>query len=178
MQIHSRTVLLTDDFFQIIFRPVSVLRTFPSITDSPAQFRWNLRVYYEDTDAAGIVYYANYLKFFERCRTEWLRALGFEQQQLATREHVVFVVSNLQMDFIRPARLDDTLSVSAHVSQQARASLQFEQQALRITSGAEELMARAQVKVVCVERDTLRPTALPRAFVDALLNAPTISAVP
>lgn len=150
--------------------PVSVLRTSHSLTDSPAQFRWNLRVYYEDTDAAGIVYYANYLKFFERCRTERLRALGFEQQQLATRERVVFVVSNLQMDFIRPARLDDTLSISAHVARHARASLEFEQHALRTTQGNEELIARAQVKVVCVERDTLRPTALPRAFVEALLG--------
>lgn len=137
-------------------------------TAIPSEFRWNVRVYYEDTDAAGLVYYANYLKFFERCRTEWLRALGFEQQAVATRDQVVFVVSRLQTDFIRPARLDDALTLTAQVAQRGRAWLEFEQRAVRSNAGDEELLARAQVKVVCVDRISLRPTALPAALSAAL----------
>ena len=137
-------------------------------TALPSEFRWNVRVYYEDTDAAGLVYYANYLKFFERCRTEWLRALGFEQQAVATRDQVVFVVSRLQTDFIRPARLDDALTLTAQVTQRGRTWLEFEQRAVRSNAGDEELLARAQVKVVCVDRISLRPTALPDALSAAL----------
>ncbi len=139
-----------------------------------SEFRWNVRVYYEDTDAAGLVYYANYLKFFERCRTEWLRALGFEQQHVATREQVIFVVAQAQIDFIAPARLDDALTLTAQVARQARASLDFEQRALRVAGASEPtLLARARVKVACVDRHTLRPTALPNALRHAL-SAPII----
>lgn len=139
------------------------------VKSAASQFCWHVRVYYEDTDAAGLVYYANYLKFFERCRTEWLRALGFEQQEVARREGVIFVVAQAQIDFLRPARLDDALTLTAQVRGPARASLDFEQRALRTTQGAEELLARAQVKVVCVDQRTLRPTALPPAIARLLV---------
>ncbi len=141
---------------------------------APPEFRWNVRVYYEDTDAAGLVYYANYLKFFERCRTEWLRALGFEQQDVAAREQVIFVVARAQINFIAPARLDDALTLTAQVARQAGASLDFEQRALRTTGAAEpELLARARFKVACVDRHTLRPTALPGTLRDALSTPAT-----
>src|SRR5215831_11115633 len=82
-------------------------------------FSWKLRVYYEDTDAGGIVYYANFLKFFERCRTEWLRALGVEQARLAQESGLQFVVAQLAVDYLKPARLDDELTITARVGEQA-----------------------------------------------------------
>jgi len=88
-------------------------------------------VYFEDTDAGGIVYYANFLKFFERCRTEWLRALGVEQTRLAHESGLQFVVAQLAVDYLKPARLDDELTITARVGEQARSYLVFEQRALR-----------------------------------------------
>lgn len=136
--------------------------------DTTHEFRWTVRVYFEDTDAAGIVYYANYLKFFERCRTEWLRALGVEQQALAEREQRQFVVVSLRTDFMRPARLDDAIVVTARVAHQARSYVVFEQRALRRSPAGEELLATAEVKVACVNNRTMRPTALPESLTRAL----------
>jgi acyl-CoA thioester hydrolase len=130
-------------------------------------FRWRVRVYFEDTDAAGIVYYANYLKFFERCRTEWLRALGIEQHLLAQREQLQFVVVSLKTEFLRPARLDDCIDVTARIGKQARSYVIFEQHARR----GDELLAAAEVKVACVNSQTLRPTALPDLLKRALGTA-------
>ena len=127
-------------------------------------FSWNLRVYFEDTDAGGIVYYANFLKFFERCRTEWLRALGVEQVRLAQRSQLQFVVAQLAVDYIRPARLDDQLTVTARVGEQARSYLVFEQRVLRAT----ELLARAKVKVACIDTTRLAPARLPAELIAAL----------
>jgi acyl-CoA thioester hydrolase len=137
-------------------------------------FRWNLRVYFEDTDAGGIVYYANFLRFFERCRTEWLRALGVEQTALAARSGLQFVVASAKVDFVRPARLDDTLTVTARIAELARSYLVFEQQALR---GA-ELLARATVKVACVDTRRLAPARLPAELGAALRAAPRSSRAP
>jgi acyl-CoA thioester hydrolase len=134
----------------------------------PNEFRWTVRVYFEDTDAAGIVYYANYLKFFERCRTEWLRALGIEQQALAEDEQRQFVVVSLRTDFMRPARLDDAIELTARITHQARSYVVFEQRALRSTAAGEELLAAAEVKVACVNQRTLRPTSLPEVLLHAL----------
>jgi len=147
------------------------MRTSGEINSRPVEsahdrglFSWNLRVYYEDTDAGGIVYYANFLKFFERCRTEWLRALGVGQAHLAERSQIQFVVAQLAVDYVRPARLDDQLTITARIGELARAYLVFEQQALRGT----EVLARAKVKVACVDTVRLVPARLPADFVAAL----------
>ena len=123
-------------------------------------------MYFEDTDAGGIVYYANFLKFFERCRTEWLRALGVEHTRLADQAQLQFVVAQLVVDYMRPARLDDELTITARIGEQARSYLVFEQRALR---GA-DLLAQAKVKVACVDTRRLAPARLP-AELTAAMNA-------
>ena len=128
------------------------------------EFGLPLRVYIEDTDAGGIVYYVNYLKYFERARTEFMRSRGFARAALPVAG-VMFVVSALQVDYLRPARLDDELVACARVSGGGRARLLFAQRILR----AGEEICRAQVSVACVNPGTGRPRALPRAMY-ALLN--------
>jgi acyl-CoA thioester hydrolase len=125
--------------------------------DMPSVFTWPVRVYYEDTDAGGIVFYANYLKFFERARTEWLRAAGVGQQELLEREGAVFVVKSASLDYHAPARLDDQLQLTLTIEKLGRASVQFVQQAWR----GEQLLTSASVKVGCVDAETLRPRSLP-----------------
>lgn len=122
-----------------------------------SSFHWQVRVYYEDTDTAGVVYYANYLRFFERARTEWLRALGWSQQALAETARRGFVVTEAHIEYKRPARLDDLIDLDLHLVQVGRASLVVEQTAHR----AGELLARARVKVGCVDSDRFAPAALP-----------------
>lgn len=134
---------------------------------SAPAFTWTIRVYYEDTDAGGIVYYANYPRFFERCRTEWLRALGIEQAHLVAEHGLQFVVTSLACDYRRPARLDDRLTVLARIERIGGASLSFVQQIER--DG--ELLASGRVKVACVDAKTLAPAALPRFLLDALRGA-------
>jgi len=123
----------------------------------PSVFTWPVRVYYEDTDAGGIVFYANYLKFFERARTEWLRATGLGQQGLLERQGVIFVVKNANIDFHAPARLDDELTVTTIIEKLGRASVQFTQQAWR----GQVLLASASVKVGCIDAASMRPRSLP-----------------
>ena len=124
---------------------------------SAKPFRHPVRVYWEDTDAGGIVYYANYLKFFERARTEWLRHLGIEQQELRQRTGAMFIVSESSLKCRLPARLDDQLDVTVGVRHSARASLVLEQQALR--DG--ELLAEGEVRIACVDAPTLRLRRIP-----------------
>ena len=123
----------------------------------PSVFTWTVRVYYEDTDAGGIVYYANYLKFYERARTEWLRSLGIDQQALSDQEGAIFVVSSASVDYLASARLDDEVTITLGVEKMGRASVQFAQQAWR----GDTLLSRADVKVGCVDAVTLRPRSLP-----------------
>ena len=123
-----------------------------------------LRVYWEDTDAGGLVYYANYLKFFERARTEWLRALGIEQQALKEQTGAMFVVADVQVRYLVPARLDDLLRVTVKVLANRHASIQIEQQAWR----GETLLAEGSVRVGCVDANTLRPRRMPAAVLDAI----------
>ena len=130
--------------------------------------RWPVRVYYEDTDAAGVVYYANYLRFCERARTEWLRALGLEQHGLLQRERIAFVVSRVEADYLRGAELDDQLTVLSRIRSMGRASLVFEQKVVR----GEECVLSAVVTVACVDWNTRRPTRLP-AFLSQALNPDT-----
>jgi acyl-CoA thioester hydrolase len=128
---------------------------------SEAEFTWTIRVYYEDTDTGGIVFYANYLKFFERARTEWLRAAGIGQQALAQLQRKMFVVISTAVDYHAPARLDDELKLTVVVERLGRASVQFFQQAWRIGAGAPELLCSGRIRVGCVDINTLRPGAIP-----------------
>jgi acyl-CoA thioester hydrolase len=134
----------------------------PATTAKP--FRHATRVYWEDTDAGGIVYYANYLKYFERARTEWLRSLGIEQQQMRERDGTQFIVSETSLRYHRPARLDDLLDVTVGLRHAARASLQLEQQALRGT----ELLAEGTIRIACVEAPTLRLRRIPEEILHLL----------
>lgn len=120
-------------------------------------FIWNVRVYYEDTDAGGIVFYANYLKFFERARTEWLRAVGVSQQTLSQTHATIFVVKSAIIDFQASAKLDDELKITTQLEKLGRASVHFSQEAWRGT----QLLTRAKIKVGCVDGTTLRPCAMP-----------------
>ncbi|WP_426107893.1 tol-pal system-associated acyl-CoA thioesterase [Massilia sp. TSP1-1-2] len=135
---------------------------FPTLThdpDMPSAFTWQVRIYYEDTDAGGIVFYANYLKFFERARTEWLRATGVNQQALADSDGAIFVVKNASIDYHAPAKLDDVIDLTLSIQKLGGASIQFLQQAWR----GDTLLASASVKVGCVDARTLRPRPLPPA---------------
>jgi acyl-CoA thioester hydrolase len=125
--------------------------------EMPSVFTWTVRVYYEDTDAGGIVYYANYLKFYERARTEWLRSLGIDQQTLRDQDGALFVVRNASVDYVASARLDDEVKLTLNVEKLGRASVQFFQQAWR----GDTLLSSADVKVACVDAATMRPRSLP-----------------
>ena len=116
-----------------------------------------VRVYYEDTDAGGIVYYANYLKFFERCRTEWMRQAGHDQSRLAAEQRVLFVVRKANCEYLRPARLDDLLHIGLEVEKLTRVRVVFRQHARR---GEEELVC-GSVEIACVDADTLTPAPIP-----------------
>lgn len=132
----------------------------------PSVFHWNVRVYYEDTDAGGIVYYANYLKFFERARTEWLRAIGVGQQDLLEQHDALFVVKSVSADYHAPAKLDDTVRLTLSIAKMGRASIVFLQQAWR----GETLLNTAQVKVGCVD-SSMRPRAVPNAVAERMRAA-------
>lgn len=129
-------------------------------------FRHPVRVYWEDTDAGGIVFYANYLKFFERARTEWLRSLGIEQGRLREETGGMFVVSETALRYHRPARLDDELLVTATLQQPGRSSLVIAQQALQRTSGA--LLCEGTIRIGWVQATTLRPARIPPIILEAL----------
>ena len=130
-------------------------------------FEWRVRVYWEDTDAGGIVFYANYLKFFERARTEWLRALGIEQQRLREAEGAMFVVSATDVRYLRPARLDDLLLVTAQVTEAGRASLTIAQSARR-DSPAGDLLCEGTIRIGWVDGSTLTPRRMPPSLREAL----------
>lgn len=147
-------------------------------------FSWKIRVYYEDTDAGGVVFYANYLKFFERARTEWLRALGVGQHALNADERVIFIVKSTAVDYLAPAQLDDELKLTVAIEKLGRASVSFMQEAWRLDSdGAQEkLLARGAIDVVCVkanaaDTDTpgrtanFRPTAIPQTILNSIRNS-------
>jgi acyl-CoA thioester hydrolase len=123
-------------------------------------FQWQVRVYYEDTDSGGVVYYANYLRFMERARTEWMRALGFEQDRLIREEGIVFAVRSANVEFLQPARFNDLLSVSLDLVRRGRASLTFNQIVARCAE--EQLpLCSAQVKIACLDAASFRPQPIP-----------------
>jgi acyl-CoA thioester hydrolase len=136
-----------------------------------APFTWPVRVYWEDTDAGGIVFYANYLKFFERARTEWLRHLGIGQQALREQVGGMFVVSETRVQYHRPARLDDLLLVTAQVQEAGRASLTITQRALLNTPDGNEppvLLCEGNIRIGWVEAQSLRPQRIPTTVLEAL----------
>lgn len=121
------------------------------------EFSWAVRVYYEDTDTGGIVYYANYLKYFERARTEWLRASGVNQQKMKDEDQCMFVVKSTAVEYHAPARLDDELKLTVVVERLGRASVHFVQEAWC----GDRLLATGNVKAVCVDCVSVRPTGIP-----------------
>lgn len=127
-------------------------------------FCWPVRVYYEDTDIGGVVYYANYLKFFERARTEWLRSIGLNQDKLAQEQDLIFVVRRVALDFARPARLDDLLDVTVEPLKLAHVYITMAQQA---RCGA-QVLARAEIKLACLDRRNFKPVAIPQFVRDNL----------
>jgi len=131
-------------------------------------FQFPIRVYWEDTDAGGIVFYANYLKFFERARTEWLRALGIEQSKLRETTGGIFVVGETSVRYHRPARLDDELLVTASVQETGRASLIIAQQAF--LRGSNDLLAEGTIRIGWVEAASLKPARIPPTILEALIR--------
>ncbi|MBA4175063.1 MAG: tol-pal system-associated acyl-CoA thioesterase [Leptothrix sp. (in: Bacteria)] len=134
----------------------------PAATQEP--FRHTLRVYWEDTDAGGVVYYANYLKFFERARTEWLRHLGVSQQALLDATGAIFVVTEAQLRCLAPARLDDSLDVTVALRHRGPASMSLAQQAWRGST----LLAEGGIRIGCVDQGTFRPRRIPNQVTEML----------
>jgi acyl-CoA thioester hydrolase len=125
-----------------------------------ARFSWPVRVYYEDTDLGGVVYYANYLKFLERARSEWLRHLGVSQSRLLETERLLFAITAVEVRYLKPARFEDELTVTVELDRLRRASMSFRQAICR--AGAdEELLCTAEVTAACLDADTMRPRPLP-----------------
>ena len=130
----------------------------------PDPFRHRLRIYWEDTDAGGVVFYANYLKFFERARTEWLRALGHNQQQMVDDTGCMFVVQETSVRYLRPARLDDWLVITVAITVRGKASLRIAQQAWC----GDKLLAEGEIRISCVERATMKPHRIPGPIFEAI----------
>jgi acyl-CoA thioester hydrolase len=126
-----------------------------------------IRVYYEDTDAAGVVYYANYLKFMERARTEWMRALGFEQDELRERHGVVFAVRSATLEFLKPARFNDLLQATAAVKRPGRASITFRQTIER----AGMVLCEGEVRIACLDARAFTPQPTPQDIIDRMEEA-------
>ena len=133
-------------------------------------FVWPVRIYHEDTDGGGVVYYANYLKFMERARTEWLRARGFEQDVLLRDRRVLFAVRTLSMDYHRPARFNDLLEVVSRIAEVGGASLTFAQSIRRADST--EVLCGARVKVACIDAENFRARRLPRQLMREIVGDP------
>ncbi len=126
-------------------------------------FEWPVRVYWEDTDAGGVVYHASYVRFLERARTEWLRARGVDQSGVKQRDGLAFMVRDMHIDFLRPARLDDELLVTVAVKEHRAASILFTQ-AIARADGME--LIRASVRVACVDIHRMRPAPIPNGMFD------------
>ncbi|MBK5968694.1 MULTISPECIES: tol-pal system-associated acyl-CoA thioesterase [Thiorhodovibrio] len=138
---------------------------------SPSAFVWPVRVYYEDTDAGGLVYHANYLRFFERARTEWLRALGYEQDQLREDEDLLFVARRAEIRFQHPARFNDALLVSASISAHGGASIDFDQDIRRQADG--QLCCSATFNIAAISAARQRPKRIPQPLLAQLFSQPS-----
>jgi acyl-CoA thioester hydrolase len=129
-------------------------------------FTFPIRIYYEDTDAGGVVYYANYLKFFERARTEMLRVIGHEQDDIKANAGVIFAVRSVQVDYLRPALFNNLLQVTSDVTDIKKASLTFNQQIRR----DDELLCTGIIRIACLDAHTLRPKAIPEYLLESLTH--------
>ena len=129
------------------------------------EFCWPVRVYYEDTDSGGVVYYANYLRFLERARTEYLRSLGFEQDKLK-QQGIIFAVRSVSIEYLKPALFNDMLTVTAQVSELARASFTFQQKIMRQTD--QTLISSAIVRIACIDVNRFIPTPIPETIREAI----------
>lgn len=137
-----------------------------SASNRAREFHWPIRVYYEDTDAGGIVYHAQYLNFMERARTEFLRTLGFEQDEITQTDGVFFVVKKIAIDYLVPARFNDEITVASTITRCGRANLEFAQDVVREATP----ITRAQVKVACIDATSMRPCAIPSPIYAEILN--------
>ena len=131
------------------------------------EFIWQIRVYYEDTDAGEVIFYANYLKFMERARTEWLRKIGFDHKILKEKYELLFAVKNLTIDYIKPGHLDDLLTVTSELLDSRKASLTFGQ---NIKNENNELLSKAEVKIACINSKTLKASSMPDKLILELTN--------
>jgi acyl-CoA thioester hydrolase len=131
------------------------------------EFCWPVRVYYEDTDSVGVVYYANYLRFMERARTEWLRRLGFEQDALVRDQGIVFAVRSASLEYLRPARFNDLLGVSVHLRECRRASLLFEQVVSR-EGDAGRPLCTGSIRIACLDAASFRSAPIPEFILKEL----------
>jgi len=129
-------------------------------------FDWPVRVYYEDTDSGGVVYHAQYLNFMERARTEWLRSLGFEQDDLITEHQCIFAVHTMEIQFRRPAKFNDALLVQSKIGKVAGARMEFEQKIIRNN----ELLCEASVKIACLESNRFRPKPIPEILLQEIVR--------
>ena len=136
--------------------------------DATTPFRHTLRVYWEDTDAGAVVFYANYLKFFERARTEWLRGLGFGQERLRTDTGAIFVVADTSVRYLSPARLDDLIEVTVLPVDLGRVSMTLQQQAWRHGSAPAQLLAEGSIRIGCVDAGTFTPRRIPNGILEKL----------
>lgn len=127
-------------------------------------FEWPVRVYYEDTDSGGVVYYANYLKFMERARTEFLRSLGFEQDQLLEQQNIIFAVRSVQLDYLGPARFNDKLIITAQLIELKKASMLFKQTIYR-EQQLDKVLCQGEVRIACINAASFRPAAIPESIV-------------
>lgn len=139
-------------------------------------FEMTVRVYYEDTDAGGIVYHANYLRYFERARTDWLRSIGAAHTEVDARHGVLFVVRDMSIDYQRPARLDDEMIVDVRVLEARRATLKLEQVARHARTGA--VLVTAQLRVAAIDRSTQRATGFPRWIIERFAQAASAARTP
>ncbi len=132
------------------------------------EFVWPVRVYYEDTDAGGVVYYANYLKFMERARTEWLRSLGYEQDEMRQQYGTIFAVRHAEVGYHRPARFNEVLEVSARIARKGKASLTFYQEVRR--GDDKTLLCSGHIKIASLTAETLRPTPIPKKLLEEIVD--------
>ncbi len=139
---------------------------------SPNAFAITIRIYYEDTDAGGVVYYANYLKFLERCRSEWLRSIGHDQTDLLRDPGIAFVVRSVSLEFLKPARLDEQLTVSLEVEKTTRSQIFFRQHIRRsstLVEGGWDEMTSGKIQIVCVDSAKMKIVSIP-AFLRSKLE--------
>ncbi len=144
-----------------------------------SSFKWPVRIYYEDTDSGGVVYYANYLKYMERARTEWLRSFGIDQPQLQERYGIVFAVRSVALEYLRPARFNDFLQVAVVLKKRGKASMEFEQNISRVIKSTNssldmnnngELLCQGKIKIACVDAVTFKPRSIPQSVLGEIAD--------